>query len=156
MEPTDHMPRCMAVAHPSKMPDTTSTADHDVDLETTEQETKEKPPVVAPASDLSSSSGDEDEDDHRCRDHEAPTVTTTIENGTAEKVHQEEEDDDDDDDDDDDEQDGTLHIPQRYTKSGRKRSTPFPVRVRWVGGMCANIMWMFSHPKLILSLSLSL
>jgi hypothetical protein len=25
--------------------------------------------------------------------------------------------------------DGTLQIPQRYTKSGRKRSVPFPVRV---------------------------
>jgi hypothetical protein len=58
---------------------------------------------------------------------------------------EEEDDEDDDDDDDDDEEDNTnngkapggspdgkssvLQIPLRYTKSGRKRSIPFPVRV---------------------------
>lgn len=46
-------------------------------------------------------------------------------------------DSDDDDEDDEDEGDakgkedasGTFQIPQRFTKSGRKRSVPFPVRV---------------------------
>ena len=57
----------------------------------------------------------------------------------------EEEDDDDDDDEDDsnhgkiaaatatnapDGKSSVLQIPLRYTKSGRKRSIPFPVRVR--------------------------
>jgi hypothetical protein len=55
----------------------------------------------------------------------------------------------DDDDDDEEEatdnakavvqEDGTLHIPQRYTKSGRKRSVPFPVRVSGKMIICTKV-----------------
>jgi hypothetical protein len=66
-------------------------------------------------------------------------VSSSIQDDKAQEPFANEESDstdsDDDDEGDDDEggekedASGTFQIPQRFTKSGRKRSVPFPVRV---------------------------
>lgn len=55
---------------------------------------------------------------------QAASLKTTFERATSLATHEE---DDEDEEDAEDEKD--FEIPQRFTKSGRKRAVPFPIKV---------------------------